>query len=186
MIAPREPSGSSTRANWLRKLLRYVLSNEIKPGTGYMVRRTPTGTILEIRPGSGGGFGASEYQVIEHKAEYLICKKWDSTKNEASGGEIKVAKPRELRFSLTSEIIDGFTITYSAWSEASQTRHAYYSAPYQEDQIIVPRYATEGDNKTVIWAASLDGGVKDEYGAPISLLDLNVGARAWAKQDTTI
>ena len=58
MIAPNEPVGNGTLASWLRKLLRYVRSCEIKSGVTYRVRRTTTGTILEIEPG-GGASGAT-------------------------------------------------------------------------------------------------------------------------------
>lgn len=184
MIAPREPSGHSNLASWCRKILRYAISNEVKPGYGYRVRRTTTGTVLEIKPGIGGGLSLAEYKVKEHKAEYLVCRTWDG----ALEGEddIKIAKPRELRYSILRETIDGYLISYSAYNEESQTRHAYYSLSYQEDQIIVPRYITEGDYPTIIWAGPMNSGVKDENGIDINLLDVNISARAWAKMDETI
>jgi len=60
MTPPNPPNGSGTLANWLKRLLAYVVAGEIKPGPGYRVRRTTTGTTLDLDRGSGGGDATSD------------------------------------------------------------------------------------------------------------------------------
>lgn len=64
--APNPPSGSSLQAAWLRRLADAVRACRILSGRGYKVKRTSTGTILEIESGAGGN------SLISWKGE------WDS------------------------------------------------------------------------------------------------------------
>ena len=47
---PAPPSGASTEAAWFRKLLDASKQTEVLPGTGYRVRQTKDGIVLEIVP----------------------------------------------------------------------------------------------------------------------------------------
>ncbi len=132
-----------------------------------------------IRPnsesGSGGaGASVSTYRFKSMNSDTLVCHSWDFA-TEGSDN-ILIAKPPKLRFSIASEVIDGDTVTYSAYDTGAQTRHATDGGT-SEDQVIVPRYLVDD----VIYVISANTDLLDGDGNPITLLDLNIDARAWAK-----
>ncbi len=58
MIWPNQPTGNTLMAHWLRRMLHASRASEIKPGVNYRVRRTDSGTFLDIGPQTSGGSGS--------------------------------------------------------------------------------------------------------------------------------
>lgn len=176
---PGMTSGSGQAVAWLNSLLRACKASEIKPGRGYNVRNTPEGSFLDIDFGSGG-ISAKRLRFKSSRANYIICRTWDGTTEGTT--DIKVAKPAKLRNSITSEVLDGTTITYTyttTGSAAYVERTA--SGASSETQRIVPRYILNDE----IWAIGVPVGANDDTSPtpqPLTILDLNIDARAWAAQ----
>jgi len=107
------------------------------------------------------------------ETEFIICRSWDGT-TEGSV-DVKIAKPPKLRFSITSETIDGTDVTYDGYDLTAQTRNAT-DGTTTETQVIVPRYLVDD----LIFASRANSLATDEDENPIGLMDENRDARAWA------
>ena len=142
----------------------------------------------DLRIGGGGG-GVGLYLVKEVYSDYYLCHSWDGT---TEGTEpVYVAKPWELRHSLTSETVEGDLIDYTYEARANnidntgkQRRavlHTDTDPSSTQIEIVVPVWQVD----CRIVAATPDGGtevfaVDDE---PVTLLDLNVAGRGWRQVD---
>lgn len=182
---------SLRRVNEAIAALNALLNIRVTRGSSDQVLISDAGTVIQLRPDGGTQTTdntISTYIVKEHFGDYLRCRTWNESADTEGDTDVYIAKPHELRFSVTEETIDGYTITYSEHSTANQTRLAYYSATHEEDQVIVPRYLTGGDFPTIIRAQQVSGGtgvtVND---VALVLEDCNRGGRAWAvKSDVSL
>ena len=124
----------------------------------------------------------SKWHVKEVFGDYLVCRSWNGTKEGTK--DTKIAKPMCLRRSRVTELLpDGTTLTYSAWDDNLQSRHADGDDGTSEDQFITPRYliADEETNKNeFILVTNVDTFAVDDDGKAITLLDMNNGGRAYA------
>ena len=109
--------------------------------------------------------------------DFLICRTWNGT--TLGPTDIKVAKPYMLR----KTPFDGETragITYTYTSVGTRTADDQTET---EDQVIVPSYLA---NDEIIAILGTKGGTNttdgEEDPKKINWLDLNVDARAWAKE----
>jgi hypothetical protein len=169
MNCPNPLNGTDPASIWLNRLRSYCRSLEIIKFPKGLVSRGVNGTKIETEGDSGGGISIIPYYVVEHFGDYLNCRSWDGT--NAGSTDITIAKPYELRFSLTGETLDGVAFTYGSYVVASQSRIATFSSGTTESQFITPRYRVG----TILFAAKAQTGVDTA-----TLIDLNVGARAWA------
>lgn len=55
MIPPGKIAPGNKQGFWLTKLLAFCMSLVLQNGIGYRVKRTPTGTIIELDDRGGGG-----------------------------------------------------------------------------------------------------------------------------------
>jgi hypothetical protein len=109
---------------------------------------------------------------------YLVCRKWNGSTDGPA--DINIAKPPELKFSVTSETIDGVVYNYSGYSKTAQTRVSTAAGGgTPENEVIVPRYLVN----SIIYAIAAPTFVQtiDVPPKPIAFLDLNVGGRAWSE-----
>jgi hypothetical protein len=186
MIAPNEPSGSNSLANWLKKLLRYSKANEIKPGLGYRVKRTTGGTVLEIS-GTGGVPNAAvimPFSVSGTFDDYITGNIWVKSLDAFGTLDYVIAKPWKLRFTENTAYgdVDYGSYVYGGDNSPTQTRVASYDAGtvYTQTHEIIPRYAI-GD---VIWCAKCETKLTHS-GEDVEWIDLNIDGRTWAKSADT-
>jgi len=198
MTEPNAVTGASREAIWLERLRQFCRSLQILPGIGYKVRRTPSGTVLEILPGGGAPISISTWKFESAGQDYIMCRPWDGTKVDMSGSATAIAMPDSLRGTLATERIDGIVWTYTYNAPPNQRRTAAGSG-ITEAQVITPRYVpyelqagipstdptygTLGAFKgSTIWAISCTTFALDQAGASIGLMDTNRAGRAWAAE----
>lgn len=84
-------------------------------------------------------------------ADYVKAKLYDGT--TLSSVEFTIAKPKNLRTSVSSEVIDGVTINYSSYT-SDNTRTAS-DGTNSEYQVVCPRYLASGSLGTALIKAAL-------------------------------
>lgn len=172
MNLPRKPIGNSDVASVIGRIIDYVKSLPIQPGVGYKVKRSTTGTRLEI-----------DNRVPPQKkrlainavyGDYILCNPKVGTITDTLT-DIYVAKNPKLRTSITVETLDGtaHTYTYTGYIQ----RNAVFSGT-TETQYVVPRYLTSPPDE--IFAEYVETNVTTTLGDSIHWMDSNVDARAWA------
>jgi hypothetical protein len=176
MNLPNPTTNDNRASAWMRRLQQGVRANQLTSSGRVKVRRGTLGLSLDV-PGSGGPI--STWRFKEMSTDYIICRSWDGTTEGST--DVKIAKAPELRFSITSEVIDGDTVNYDGYDLDAQTRNAS-DGTTTETQVIVPRYLPD---VTIIFACRANSLGKDDDDNPIGLLDLNVAGRAWAKTEST-
>ena len=157
---------------------------------------TDRSTILQIprsapaatSPPSGGG--ATRYRVITNYDDYLACKTWDGSTLGAS--TVNIAKPPELRHSITSAGIEGVTIgygyavrTYNLDGQRTASASGYTS----QVEIVLPVFQAGTGPESEIWADEPVGGPGIIYAndgtTPLSpnptWMDTNRAGRAWCQ-----
>lgn len=113
-------------------------------------------------------------KIVSIAGDYLICNPFKGAAPDTTS-QIQVAKPFELRRSVVAW--NGLTFTYTG----DQARTAT-SGSDTEDQVVVPLYVA-GD--IILAAKNIIGGVDVTLGSgeDMGWIDLNLAARAWAKDD---
>jgi hypothetical protein len=173
--APNPPQGSSAQANWLRRIRQHSIENRVLSGRGYRTRRTTAGIILDINPGKGGtGLGLFRFKSMQN--DYLVCRSWNGTVEGTQ--DVYIAKPPKLRFSISTETIDGVVVAYSGYGPLTQTRNAS-GGGNSESQVIVPRYLVN-DLIYAMPAPTLVTFVQGPKTIKVGLLDINADGRAWS------
>ncbi len=171
MTFPAPTNENTPGGHWLRKLLRACIASRLLPGNGYFVKVTPTGTILEIRPGGGGSSKPQPHRFKSMGADHIVCRTWDGTTEGST--DVNIAKPPALWFSVASETLRGTPITYTAYNTTNQSRTAT-RASGSETQLITRAYEVND----IIWAISCKTFVT-VASVELTLQDNNVNARAW-------
>ncbi len=182
MLAPNEPIGNSSVASWCRRLLRWCKSIEIQSGVGYRVRKGSGGTTLELLGVAGGAAvtPVGRFRVKSVQGDYVTCRTWDGTTEGSS--DVLVAKPPQLRHSISSQPINGVTVSYSGYSIDGTTyvcsRTASGSGYSDQTEYVLPVWQKSTGQDSELWAFKpKDGtGVTD-----CDWLDLNIDARAWCE-----
>lgn len=172
MQPPGEPNYNTPANAWLRRILRFCISIRLRPGRNYRVNYTPTGTFLDIDDSVAGG-RASLYRVVSMQGDHLVCRSWNGT--TPGTVDVNIAKPDKLRHSIATETLRTVVVNYSSYSTANQTRLATGGSS-SETQYVTPPYLVND----LIWAINATTTVS-VTGTPLSLLDLNISARAWAQ-----
>lgn len=122
--------------------------------------------------------------LLEEHGDYLECVSTAEVADVAAGlrpaARTYVAKPYLLRHSLAARTVQGDPQTYTVALDGATgvyERTATASDLSTETQVVVPGW-TQGDQILALKAPGAGTGVSDAPG----WLDLNVDARAWAKQ----
>jgi len=113
------------------------------------------------------------FRIKSIQGDYLICITWDGF-NEGSEN-INVARPYLLRTVLSSH--NDVTFVYPD----NVTRTASATGETDETQVIVPAYAVD-DEIIAIKGIIRGTGSLSVNNRPIVWQDMNIDARAWAKQ----
>lgn len=112
-------------------------------------------------------------RVVSVHDNHLLCTRWIGS--GWSSIQEKVAKPFLLRASITTR--NGITYTFTDPFTRTATQ-----ASNTETQVIVPSYIANHDE---IFAVPVPHTGVTESGRELTLMDLNVDGRAWAKKDGT-
>ncbi len=118
-------------------------------------------------------FIVHRFKIKNIQGDYLVCVRWDGVTE--SDESTSVARPMLLRTSILSH--NGVTFVYTDYV----TRTASKTGETDETQVIVPAYAI-GDQ--IFGTKNIFGGTGtvSASGEPVVWNDMNMDARAWAKQ----
>ena len=125
----------------------------------------------------GGGGGAVRMRVKEVHGDYLTCRTWDG-ENEGEA-DVQVAKPPQLRHSLSGQTVAGVEVSYSDYDIDGGvcTRTASADGYDDQEEMVIPVYQLGARADAEIWAYQPTGGT-GVVNAP-DWLDVNCDARAW-------
>lgn len=115
-----------------------------------------------------------QFRIVSVEDEVLVCREWDGS--VVGTQDINIAKPPELRTTFLSHGAVTFAYTDSV------TRVASAAGESNETQVIVPSYEV---NDVIFAVRRIRRGTGVKLGdaaVAVEWLDLNVGARAFAKQ----
>ncbi|MDL5054141.1 hypothetical protein QQ056_11370 [Oscillatoria laete-virens NRMC-F 0139] len=112
-------------------------------------------------------------RVVSVHNNHLLCTRWIGV--GWSSIQEKVAKPFLLRASITTRNGINYTFTDPFTRNATQASNT-------ETQVIVPSYVANHDE---IFAVSISHTGVIDSGRELTLMDLNIDGRAWAKKDGT-
>lgn len=127
------------------------------------------------------GASVARYRLKTVRKNYLVCRTWDGVTEGAT--DIFIAKPFKLRHDRTSAVINGVTINYT-YPDAANPALRTASEPASgesESQIVVPYWLTNDEIFAITGAPGLNSAAPDAVSA-ITLLDLNLDGRAWARK----
>ena len=127
------------------------------------------------------------------KEDYLVCRVWNGTSLSLGNALINVAKPYLLRKTPFHDQARGDVSYYYTSHQSALFRRATHISGLWEDQQIVPSYREQGLGTAlgdVLYAAEvgMPTGIFEPGTppTPITLLDLNVDGRAWARKNEEI
>ena len=185
---PEEPQGNEPREIWARNLMRWISSLEIRGINGFKKVTSPYGGaeyVADEKPGSSS-ISINPYRIYEVNGDFYRCRAVQGSFTQLEDGDtdIYIARPPEHRDTITSETIDGTTYTYTYNSETERISTGDDINETIETQVINPHIILE---VTFIYAVEATTGVTylagdDETETSVTLLDLNVAGRAWAKK----
>ena len=182
---------------WLNALLAYVVSLKPLQSAGTLTTHGPRGVS---RTAAGGGVAGEDGPPVTVKqlrvkdattsGSYIKCVSFDAAPDPGVEGEtyIYVARPYKLRTTILTATIDSVAVAYTYASKIQRTAtRAQFTSGGQtypvvaETQKIVPRYLVDD----VIYAVEVDDesdlNLTDPDGNTITLVDLNLDARAWCR-----
>lgn len=146
----------------------------------------PKGGGSDTSTQSGGG--ATRYRVKSVEDDYTTCRTWDGSTEGAS--DVLIAKPPELRHSLTSQTIkndlgNNQSVTYSGFGIVGGkcTRTAAASGYANQGEIVLPQYILAGTTADAeIWADEPVGGTGVTVsGNELTWMDTNRAGRKWCQ-----
>lgn len=166
---PPRPTGSDRESLFMQWVWDSIVRLRPVDSSTAKAFFTTKGFGFRTRPGKANGLDIKPYSVKQHTAEYLRCGTWDGT--DVGDDDINIAKPPGLRYSIAGKVILGIGHTYGNYDPDQQTRTDTFGGQSETQQITEPY-----DVGVIIYAANvetfLDG---------ITLMDLNLDARYWAR-----
>lgn len=169
---PPRPTGSGPDAVFMQWVYDTFVMLRMQETPDASTSRTTRGFQVIPNKGGGGGISLSTYRFKSMGTNHIVCRTWNGTTEGSS--DVKIAKPPEMWFSVTSETLRGETISYSSYDLVNQTRLASKPGLVFETQLITRKYEVND----IIWACAARTFVT--VGSEVlSLIDLNRGARAW-------
>jgi len=190
---PDELKDVSRASGWLNKLLRACKSRSVVSSADILVSESTHGTTLSLRSKGGSGSAIRQFRIKTIQNDFYTCRAWSGTSE--GDDDIYIARPFEHRVSN----FNGQSIVYSSDGDAFTATYAYTSATKRqktisgtaETQVLIPYF--KGDFHLIYAVAVSDAltvgasntTLTDPNNNPITLLDLNVDGRAWAKLETT-
>lgn len=167
-------------ANWLVKAINKLLNLIVKPGAKNELIVSDGNAILTLNiQALTAGSSVLHFRVMSVASDYYVCRTWDALNLVEGDTDMYVARPWEHRNSITSERING---TIHNYSYTSTTQRESDNGTTTETQYITPAILLSDvsqPNPTVITAIRSPSGV-EVSSEQLTLLDINVGGRAWA------
>lgn len=177
--------GSGPIARAFNQLRAYLMANRPAEAPGTLFTRTPHGTMRSAtkpQPVAQSVKSSSpqRFLVKSDQPDYYECVFWDGS---TEGAAVNVAKDPTLRRSLSSERIDGVSVSYSY---TGLVRTASATGKTSQSEVVIPVVHTnsDGDGYSEIWADKPAGGtgVVDSGDNPVEWMDTNRAARAWCQK----
>ncbi|MES3000117.1 MAG: hypothetical protein V4787_05455 [Pseudomonadota bacterium] len=173
----RKPFLGKRRANFIIALFNAVTRMEIKRGQSDQVIIGNDKIVLQLKesaaPGTTASGAGQRFRIQSITTDHLVCRTWDGT--TLGSTNINVAKPTNVRQSITNEIILGlnWAVTYTGNAARTLTNVATSRVIRQA---LVPTYEVNGTVQNgQIWAMEMTGGT-GVVGAP-SWLELSPSRR---------
>lgn len=193
---PKKLNSRASSAAWLNQLRQCVSERTVQFSSNVKLLHHVNGFLFD-QPSkarnekSEPGGKVNQYLVKQLFGDYLRCRKIDGS--TVGTQDVYIAKPFELRRTpwhgvTVSYTIEEFSTTLTVITV--QISYDYKSGTYRigtilstsstEHQTIIPRYVPD---KSVIYASDVEETilVTEESAVDVTKIDLNVGARAWAK-----
>lgn len=123
-----------------------------------------------------------------NNADYYTANTWDGT--TIGLDDVKIAKPKRLRVTVASEVIDGVTVTYSYGTPADDNNRTASDGTNSEYQVAFPRFKGHGksaggtvpDTLSIVSAyVPLLGTGVTAGGVPVYLEEF-LPSRVWARR----
>jgi len=176
----------------INQLIDYVREISVVHGRNVRLTRTMNGTLLTGEAvAESGGAEVQQLRLKSIENDFYTCRSWNGTTEGST--DIYVARPFQHR--VTN--FDGQSIAYSSDGDAFTATFAYTSTTKRtktisgtaETQVLIPYFKTDFDliyaidvGQTItIRSGAGYATLTDPNDAPITLIDLNVDGRAWAK-----
>ena len=161
-------------------------SIQIRDGVGYKVRRSTSGTILELGAKGGGPSAASEkrLRVKSVQGDYLTCHTWDGTTEETLAA-LYCAKIPDLRHSITVQTVASVPVTMSdhTITDGACTRLVTDGSTTQTEMVI-PVWQLGTDPDAEVWAVKPDDGTGVTIGGTLAVEWIATkDSRAWCQID---
>lgn len=172
---PRIVKGEPLSASKTNKMIDAFNRTFAGVGLPRQVKRASEGSA------AAAGISVQQFIITATAANYVIGATWNGV--EQGDESIPIAKPWELR----PDVFDGGTRDDIAYTFSGDETREADNLVDTETQVVVPSYLA-GD---VIFAMrNIDGGTgvsitfDDGTSLDVDWLDMNLGARAWAKQSS--
>lgn len=156
MNPPKQVTGSTTAAAWLNQLLGFALSSRVLGIQGFKARFRPDGMFFEPDQQAGGGRSSTAVKPVTifrvktfTAQDTFTAVEWDGTTEGST--TFTIAKLSNFRRSLTSEVVDGVTITHSYADSNNRTSN---DGTFLQHEVLWPRLAL---NAIVVAAKSSNG-----------------------------
>ena len=179
---------SAATANELIAALNALLNLEVKRGAKDRLHVADGNAVLELKrsaaeeQGSESGTASVAMFLLKSvQGDYLTCRTWDGT-NEGED-DVYIAKDPRLRNSVTSEVLDGVTVSYSYTSTTIRVASWTIDGVADEEiQHVVPHYKPDPDagEGEVIFAVKTDHTGVTVSTVELTWLELSNG-KAWAR-----
>lgn len=173
-------AGEDSRLNW--KTINQCVDHLSSLTRADADRRLAIAELRRIRKDSGSGTAeVGMFLLKEVHGDYLTCHTWDGSTEGST--DIYIAKDPALRRSVTSELLDDVTVSYSYTSDVVRVASwTVDSVSDSETQHVVPHYqadADEGDGEVIFAISAAHTGV-DVDGTELTWMEIRSG-RAWAR-----
>ena len=169
-----------------------LLSWEVKSGqkTCGEIQISDSKTTLLLPKGSGtdstpsSGEGGTRFRVKSVQGDYITCHTWDGSTEGSTN--VLIAKPPNLRHSITSQTINSLSITYSGHNidggKCTRTASATWEGgTITQNEMVLPPWQIAGTSVAAeIWADEPTGGTGVTVsGNALTWIDKNLDGRAW-------
>jgi len=161
-------------------VLESALNAEIHPPTAGNIVWADGNLVFDLSPlvsGASGAGIATQVTITADEGDYLQCVTTGST-------TLLVAKATTHRISVSSTVVDGVTISYSAYTTDSNGLYNQRTATgngVTKQEAPTPRWALSGPG-SVLTVMPVDHTGVLVSGTELTWIDLNVDGRYWAQK----
>lgn len=179
MTLPAILVSATRKASWLNRIRAFCKSLTPLPSASITFRRTPDGTIYEVKQVAAPGSGATvkQFKITSiANSDYLVCRTWDGT--TLGDADVNVAKPYTLRQGpFHGKTLNGIAYSYLTSQRRSLTHATLASATSEE--VVTPPYAVDDQILAVEPKGGPTGGYVTSSLAAATWEDTNSLGRVW-------